>query len=218
MFDHQHFPSPDVFHHQFLKFLCGSTRLFPLSPSFLHVIAKHIFRLPTSPPSPLPHWSLVTKKQATSLGPLLRTPRQLVVDQESQRSTLTHTHNQVMKNLTGEGMGEFNPVAHGASAEVYTAVIRAWKEYEKGGVGLLLMWVTVMWFFLWTCTDIQIHTKKVGPMFEMLVRWQNFMWTIKAVPSVIQDRDRGFINLNVLCTRFHTTPNRSAVSSNIKMT
>ena len=64
-----------------------------------------------------------------------------MVDQESQRSTLTHTHNQVMKNLTGEGMGEFNPVAHGASAEVYTAVIRdldteeerAWKEYEEGG-------------------------------------------------------------------------------------
>ena len=79
-----------------------------------------------------------------------------MVDQESQRSTLTHTHNEVMKNLTGEGMGEFNPVAHGASAEVYTAVIRdldteeerAWKEYEEGGVGLLLMWVTVMWFFL----------------------------------------------------------------------
>ena len=46
-----------------------------------------------------------------------------------------------MKNLTGEGMGEFNLFAHGASAEVYTAVIRdldteeerAWKEYEEGG-------------------------------------------------------------------------------------
>ena len=45
-----------------------------------------------------------------------------------------------MKNLTGEGMGEFNLFAHGASAEVYTVVIRdldteeerAWKEYEEG--------------------------------------------------------------------------------------
>ena len=61
-----------------------------------------------------------------------------------------------MKNLTGEGMGEFNLFAHGASAEVYTAVIRdldteeerAWKEYEEGGLGLLLMWATVMCFFL----------------------------------------------------------------------
>ena len=48
-----------------------------------------------------------------------------------------------MKNLTGEGMGEFNPLTHGASTEVYTAVIRdldteeerAWKEYEEGGWG-----------------------------------------------------------------------------------
>ena len=61
-----------------------------------------------------------------------------------------------MKNLTGEGMGEGNSATHGASAEMYAAVIRdldteeerAWKEYEERGVGLLLMWVTVMWFFL----------------------------------------------------------------------